>query len=79
MCREYLCDCSQCLQFNFDNCSNHSDGIENTKVEEEIGDSIEIENYGQWLREEILAGRNFGGSQKWRNFAEFNLADHEKI
>ena len=26
-----------------------------------------------------LKGRNFGGSQKWRNLAEFNLADHEKI
>ena len=40
-----------------------------------------------WL-EEILAGRNFGGSQKWRNLAdhenikfgrEFNLADHANI
>ena len=31
------------------------------------------------LKEEILTGRNFGGSQKWRNLAEFNLADHEKI
>ena len=30
------------------------------------------------LREEILARRNFGGSQKCRNLAKFNLADHEK-
>ena len=34
---------------------------------------------GSTLSEEILAGRNFGGSQKWRNLAEFNLADHAKI
>ena len=44
--------------------------------------SLHEHKSGQYLytlREEILAGRNFGGWQKWRNLAEFNLADHEKI
>ena len=36
MCREYLCDCFECLQLNFDNCctSNQLDDIENTNTEE---------------------------------------------
>ena len=49
MCREYLCDCFECLQLNFNNCcsSNQSDGIENTNTEEEFDDQTEIKNYGQ--------------------------------
>ena len=34
MCREYLCDCFECLQLNFDSCcsSNQLDDIENTNA-----------------------------------------------
>ena len=55
MCKECLCDCSQCLQLNFDNwcCSFQSDEIETLNLEEEFVDSSNIENYGQHIFEFI--------------------------
>ena len=55
MCKEYLCDCSQCLQLNFDNCccSFQSDEMETLNLEEEFVDSSNIENYGQHIFEFI--------------------------
>ena len=49
MCKVYLCDCSQCLQLNFDNCCClfQSDEMETLNLEEEFVDSSNIENYGQ--------------------------------
>ena len=38
-----------------------------------------FEKKSEFKCDRILKGRNFGGSQKWRNLAEFNLADHEKL
>ena len=57
MCSEYLCDCFECLQLNFDNCcsSYQLDDIENTNTEEEFDDQTEIENYREHIFEFVDA------------------------
>ena len=57
MCREYLCDCFECFQLNFNNCcsSVQLDDIENTNAEEEFDDQTEIENYAQHFFEFVNA------------------------
>ena len=57
MCREYLCNCFECLQLNFDNCcsSTQLDDIENTDTEEEFDGQTEIEYYGQHIFEFVDA------------------------
>ena len=46
MCREYLCDCSHCIDLDFDNCSSSelSDDSDNN-VEEEFEEK-KYESYG---------------------------------
>ena len=51
MCRDYRCDCFECLQLNFDKCcsSNHLDDIENTNTEKELVNQPGIEKYGKFV------------------------------
>ena len=37
-CKEYLCDCTSCLHFDFDNCTNVDVEVEDTSSEEELSD-----------------------------------------
>ena len=63
MCKEYLCDCSQCLQLNINNCccSFQSGEMETLHLEEEFVDSSNTENYGQHIFEFIDIPWYIGG------------------
>ena len=50
----------------------------NIDIASYCGDKCLYYFYCGTLREEILAGRKFGGNKIWRNWREFNLADGGK-
>ena len=45
MSKEYFCDCSQCLQLDFDKCLREFNEIEDTIEHQEIDNPVEIEDY----------------------------------